>query len=308
MTLWKTGRLHCTCFTEVVQGNPQIQIHVDVWSVKQDGRWRGGLCQPVQHWICQPVLLSIPLPHPQSSLGTAQSSFRFHVSVLWCCCCCFLLWAEFYTVCQSPERHTLEGPVEWDTKSDPSGEQLVSHLPPLSVCLSLSSSPSLPLSPSGLIFLLSAYPSLCPHLLLFLRLHQQIPRLLAKSERVRSPLFGEATLHTLSAWVVGQAQPTSHSMHHSECATNEHDWRNVPVPVPCLFCLISFTLNRGTVYNDSVRNKERTYPVRWPWNVCGNLSNETEVTLQTLCWLLREKVNESHEDPERKISQRTRSL
>lgn len=24
----------------------------------------------------------------------------------------FLLWAEFYTVCQSPERHTLEGPVE----------------------------------------------------------------------------------------------------------------------------------------------------------------------------------------------------
>ena len=87
-----------------------------------------------------------PNPPPRSLLGTAQSSCRFHVSDL--CCCCFLLWAEFYTVCQSPERHTLEGPVEWDTKSDPSGERLISHLPPppLSVCLSLSSSLSLPLS------------------------------------------------------------------------------------------------------------------------------------------------------------------
>lgn len=48
----------------------------------------------------------------------------------------FLLWAEFYTVCQSPERHTLEGPVEWDTRSDPSGEQLLPHLP-TPLCLSL---------------------------------------------------------------------------------------------------------------------------------------------------------------------------
>lgn len=85
-------------------------------------------------------------PIAVSSLSTAQLSCRFHVSDL--CCCCFLLWAQFYTVCQSPERHTLEGPVEWDTKSDPSGEQLFSHLPPppISVCLSLSSSLSLPLS------------------------------------------------------------------------------------------------------------------------------------------------------------------
>lgn len=150
-----------------------------------------------------------PNPPPPSLLGTAQSSCRFHVSDL--CCCCFLLWAEFYTVCQSPERHTLEGPVEWDTKSDPSGERLISHLPPppLSVCLSLSSSLSLPLSLKP--FFSSAYPPLFPHPPLLLRLHQQLPRLLAKFEQVRSPLFGEATLHLLARSVLELlAKPSQH--------------------------------------------------------------------------------------------------
>lgn len=178
-----------------------------------------------------------PTPPPQSLLGTAQSSCRFHVSDL--CCCCFLLWAEFYTVCQSPERHTLEGPVEWDTKSDPSGEQLLSHLlpPPLSVCLSLSSSLSLPLS---------LHPSLySPRIPLSLPSPSPLPPTPSTTPQTPGQVWasqipsvwrGYATsVGALSARVVGQAQPTSPSMHHSECAANEHDWRNVPVPVPCLF-------------------------------------------------------------------------
>ena len=96
----------------------------------------------------------------------------------------------------------------------------------------------------------------------------------------------------LSARVVGQAQPTSPSMHHSECATNEHDWRNVAAPVPCLFFFlrqISFSLNGGTVYDGSARNKEWKYRVGWPWDVCGNLSDETGDTLHVLLRLSREE-------------------
>lgn len=136
---------------------------------------------------------------------------------------------------------------------------------PSPVCLSLSSSPSLPLSPSGLVFLLSAYPSLRPLLLLFLRLHRQIPRILAKFARVRSPLFGEATLHLLVRLVLEwSAKP---SQHPTACITASVQLMNTTegmcqCPSPAFFCLISFTLNRGTVYNGSVRNKERTYPVR----------------------------------------------
>lgn len=177
-----------------------------------------------------------PNPPPPSLLGTAQLSCRFHVSDL--CCCCFLLWAEFYTVCQSPERHTLEGPVEWDTKSDPSGERLISHLPPppLSVCLSLSSSLSLPLSLKPFFFLCipsslspSSSPPPAPSTT------PQTPGQVWASQ-IPSVWRGYATsVGAFSARVVGQAQPTSPSMHHSEHATNEHDWRNVPVPVPCLF-------------------------------------------------------------------------
>lgn len=169
-----------------------------------------------------------PTPQPQSPLSAAQSSCCFLVPDL--CCCCFLLWAEFYTVCQSPERHTLEGPVEWDTKSDPPGEQLVSHLLPLSLFVSLYLPPFLSL------YRLSFY--LC--LLLFFLQLQQLPGLLAKFEQVRSPLFANATLHLLARWVLERSakpSPTSHSVHRSECAANEHDWRNVPAPVLCLFFL-----------------------------------------------------------------------
>lgn len=150
---------------------------------------------------------------------------RFHVSDL--CCCCFLLWAEFYTVCQSPERHTLEGPVEWDTKSDPSGEQLffTNLLPQPLFCLSLfifqPYSSSQALSRLRCFFVLFFfYPCIS------LQLHQQLPRLLAKFEHVRSPLFGEATLHLLTRSVLEWlAKPCQHppSMHRSECAPNEHD-------------------------------------------------------------------------------------
>lgn len=56
------------------------------------------------------------------------------------------------------------------------------------------------------------------------------------ASQIPSVWRGYATsVGAFSARVVGQAQPTSPSMHHSEHATNEHDWRNVPVPVPCLF-------------------------------------------------------------------------
>lgn len=216
------------------------------------------------------------------------------------CCCCFLLWAEFYTVCQSPERHTLEGPVEWDTKSDPSGEQLSYHLPPQPLCVCLSLSYSLPLlrSLQRCVFL-TACPSLFLRPLLFLRLHQQLPRLVAKFERIRSPLFGKAKLHLLTRSVLEWSAKLSQHlpaciaasvqlMNTKECAHTR--------PLP--FCLISFTLNRGTVYNDSARNIEWKYGVRWPWNVCGNHSVETGIAIHTLLWLLRKKVRESHEDHE----------
>lgn len=132
---------------------------------------------------------------------------RFLVSDL--CCCCFLLWAEFYTVCQSPERHTLEGPVEWDTKSDPSGEQLfftTSHPQPPFVCLSLSSSLTLPhrlLVAVVFFFFLCLYfpptPSTAP----------QTPGQVWVCQ-IPSVWRGYATsVDALSAWVVGQTEPTS---------------------------------------------------------------------------------------------------
>lgn len=74
------------------------------------------------------------------------------------------------------------------------------------------------LSPSSLLVYLSlslslsAYP-LLSLLVLFslLRLHQQLPRLLAKFEQVRSPLFGEATLHLLARSVLEwSAKPSQH--------------------------------------------------------------------------------------------------
>lgn len=168
-----------------------------------------------------------------SNSPSAVSSCLFHASDL--CCCCFLLWAEFYTVCQSPERHTLEGPVEWDTKSDPSGEQLLSH-PTVFVSLYLPSSLLLPSS----FFPPAAYPSLFLRPVLFLRLHQQLPRLLAKFERVRSPLFGEATLHLLTRSVLEwSAKP---SQHLPACITASVQLMNMTEGmclrlVPCLFVL-----------------------------------------------------------------------
>lgn len=138
----------------------------------------------------------------------------------------FLLWAEFYTVCQSPERHTLEGPVEWDTRSDPSGEQLLPHLPTLSVCLSLSpgafSLSSLSLRPSLLLHPLHIPHSVLCLLVLLLGLHQQIPRLPANFEPVRSPPFGggyATSVGALSARV-GRPRPADIPQHASQRVCN----------------------------------------------------------------------------------------
>lgn len=190
----------------VTQVNSQVQIHVIVWS-RTAGREKEKRSHAQQTFpecikVTSASAAVHPAPTPQPLLSTAQSSCRFLVPDL--CCCCFLLWAEFYTVCQSPERHTLEGPVEWDTKSDPSGEQHFPHLLPLSLFVSLYL-PTLPLPPLSLSFV-SFYH--CP--LLFLQL-QQLPRLLAKFEQVRSPLFGNATLHLLVRSVLEwSAKPSQH--------------------------------------------------------------------------------------------------
>ena len=90
------------------------------------------------------------------------------------------------------------------------------HLPPPAptpLCLSLFIFQPLSSSlPKALFFLFpSAYPPLFPHPPLLLRLHQQLPRLLAKFEQVRSPLFGEATLHLLARSVLEWlAKPSQH--------------------------------------------------------------------------------------------------
>lgn len=226
VTSWKTRN------TEVVWCKPQIQISV---SVKRDGYWQGesgltclaNLPRMYKGYINQ-CHCPFHSPAMASSLHTVQSSFRFHVSAL---CCCFLLWAEFYTVCQSPERHTLEGPLEWDTKSDPSGEQFLSHL-----CLFLFIfHPSLPLSPSLLPYLFSPHTSFTPSSSFLSPTPSTNPQNPGQvwTPQIPSILWGYTTsVSVLSAQVVGQSRPTSPSMHLSECATNEHDWRNVPVPYP----------------------------------------------------------------------------
>lgn len=175
-----------------------------------------------------------PTPPQQSLLSIAQSSCRFHVSDL--CCCCFLLWAEFYTVCQSPERHTLEGPVEWDTKSDPSGEQLFSHLPPqpLCVCLSLSPSSSLSLTP---------FLSLLFFLLLLLYFFNNSPDSWP-SLRASDPLCLERLRYI--CWRVqrssGRPSPANipPACITASVQTNEHDWGgNVPTaPSLCPFFFV----------------------------------------------------------------------
>lgn len=91
-------------------------------------------------------------PTPPSALLTKPSWVAVFLRLT--CVVVFLLWAEFYTVCQSPERHTLEGPVEWDTKSDPPREQLPPTTP-TSVCLSLFI--FLLLSSSYILFIPLAY-------------------------------------------------------------------------------------------------------------------------------------------------------
>lgn len=108
-------------------------------SVKQDGHsgreWLGAY---LTFQGCQKVTSTTAAALPSTVAPAAYSLSQLCVflclsSVV---VVVFLLWAEFYTVCQSPERHILEGPVEWDTRSDPSGEQLLPHLP-TPLCLSL---------------------------------------------------------------------------------------------------------------------------------------------------------------------------
>lgn len=170
-----------------------------------------------------------PTPPQQSLSSVAQSSCRFHVSDL--CCCCFLLWAEFYTACQSPERHTLEGPVEWDTKSDPSGEWLFSHLP-TPFCLAL-----FVCQPCLLAFLvieLFYFTSGCDSFFLSSSLCFPLDSIYISPDSwlslsVSDPLcFEEATQHLLThsvmEWSAKPGQANIHpSMHRSKHATNEYD-------------------------------------------------------------------------------------
>lgn len=55
----------------------------------------------------------------------------------------------------------------------------------------------------------------------------------------------------LAQWLSGQPSPANiPSMHHSQSAANELNWRNAPTPRPMPFCF-NILLNRGTVYSDS---------------------------------------------------------
>lgn len=76
-------------------GNTQVQIHVTMSGCSRTA--------VRAHALTNSAAVH-PSPPPPPLLCTAQTSCGFHVSDL---CCCFLLWPEFYTVCQSPERHTL---------------------------------------------------------------------------------------------------------------------------------------------------------------------------------------------------------
>lgn len=216
----------------VIQVKSQVQFHVTVlvWS-QMAASERGKNSSHAQQTFpgCVKVTSTSaavhPTPPPQPRLATAKSSCHFHVPD-WCCCC-FLLWAQFYTVCQSPERHTLEGPVEWDTKSDPSGEKkLFSHLLPLALFVSLYLPPFLPLNHffklfvSFILSLSTSLPSAPAN--------PQTPGRVWASQIPSVWKCYATSAGALSVRVVGQAQPTSPSMHHSECATNEHDWRNAP--------------------------------------------------------------------------------
>lgn len=211
------------------------------------------------HQTTAAVLLSDPHPPASHQLCSCFVSAASQPSVSVCVffffyfrvfdlCCCFLLWAEFYTACQSPERHTLEGPVEWDTKSDASWEH--SSLSPytypsypLPHCLSSSSSLFLLLQTH--LFPLMRILFSSPPLILLLSFSPSDASATPKTpgQLWMTPLpLCSGRLHAtsvgaFSAGALGWSQPTAPSMHRSECVANEHHWRNVPTSVlfpPCL--------------------------------------------------------------------------
>lgn len=116
-------RLSSTCFTAVVhRASPRFRFML--MSVKQARRWGGGgaltcllnLPRMSKGYVhqCHCPSQNSPAPTP-SHHPTAAAYSLSQLSVFMCPSCVvvvFLLWAGFYTVCQSPERHTLEGPVE----------------------------------------------------------------------------------------------------------------------------------------------------------------------------------------------------
>lgn len=201
--------------------------------------------------ILQPLINSAAaLSRQHHSLVCRRVSFFFFFFYfrVFDLCCCFLLWAEFYTACQSPERHTLEGPVEWDTKSDASWEH--SSLSPytypsypLPHCLSSSSSLFLLLQTH--LFPLMRILFSSPPLILLLSFSPSDASATPKTpgQLWMTPLpLCSGRLHAtsvgaFSAGALGWSQPTAPSMHRSECVANEHHWRNVPTSVlfpPCL--------------------------------------------------------------------------
>lgn len=299
---WPHGKHKSTSLHLLHWGNSLIQTCV---AVQVGWHSHAQLTSPECVKVTSTSAAVHPTPPPQSLLTTAQ----FRVAVFMCLTCvvvCFLLWAEFYTVCQSPERHTLEGPVEWDTKSDPPGEQLFSHLPPSSLfCLSLSS--------SLFFFFFSLHTPLSFLILsLFLPTPSITPQTPGQVWASQIPSVLERLRYICWRAQCSSGRPSPADIPPA-CITASVQLMNTTegmcqCPFPLPLRLISFSLSMGaTVYNDSVRNKERKHPSRMTVKCLWKpLERNRKSHAKTPFWLLKGgKVSESHEDPERAACRRS---
>lgn len=223
VTLWKT----CSSTTE---RSSSSGFRFKLMSVKQDehsARERlGGLLNLPR--VSKGYVNRYRCPSCRSRPGSSQSqsTLRFLVPVS-CCWCCFspvgwvlhslsISWASHIRR-TSGVRHQ-----EWSlwgaTPPPPPN-------PSLFVSLYLPVPSLFPGSPSGLLS--SLHPLHIPHSVLclpvlLLKLHQQIPRLPANFEPVRSPLFGggyATSVGALSARV-GRPRPTDIPQHASQQVCN----------------------------------------------------------------------------------------